>query len=206
LNTRNSISGSAAVFLIVFLLSLPVYASPVYIYGGSFNLPIPSPADPNNSFGQGWMDDAIIEIADHHQILDLDVRISLTHTKVFDLQIFLQNPIGTEICLNMYHFDEYFDGENYTQTIFDDEAELAIEQAQPPFTGRFRPKAGNLLELFDDQDTYGSWRLRICDMWPTDTGSLNSFELTVTTPEPATAILLIFGAGLISLCKRRPSR
>ena len=106
----------------------------------------------------------------------------------------------------MYDFREFFQGENYTQTIFDDEAGTAIEQAEPPFTGRFRPKAidaGNNLAVFDDQDTYGLWRLQIYDAFYADTGKLDSFEIIVTTPEPATAILLLLGTGLINLLNPR---
>jgi len=103
----------------------------------------------------------------------------------------------------MYNLDEYFEGANYTNTVFDDEAEIPIEQGEPPFTGRFRPKAGNLLQVFDGQDAYGLWRLRIYDMWDADIGTLNSFELIITTPEPATAILLTLGAGLMTVFKPR---
>ena len=171
---------------------------PVYVYSGDFDLPIPADTDSS----QGWMADAVIEIPDHCTIRDLDVGITLTHTSVFDLQIFIQSPDGTTLCLNEYSFDEYFEGENYTQTVFDDEAELPIEQGQPPFTGRFRPKVIdplNLLGVFDGQDSFGLWRLRIYDAWQADTGTFHHFELIITTPEPTTAILLILGIALLRL-------
>jgi len=176
-----------------------VFAGPVYTYHGSFNLRIP--AEPNGS--QGWMADAIIDVPHHFTIHDIDVGISLTHTNVFDLQIFLQSPAGIMLCLNMYDFREYFEGANYTNTIFDDEAEVPIEQAAPPFTGRFRPRTGNLLEVFDGRDSFGLWRLRIHDAFYADIGTLNSFELMITTPEPATATVLTLGAGLLLLLRPR---
>ena len=174
-----------------------VSAAPVYIYGGDFNLPLLDPIKP----GTSAMTEAIIEIPDHFIIADLDVRISITHTNVFDLQIFLQSPTETRICLNMYNFTEFFEGANYTQTMFDDEADVTIEQGQPPFTGRFRPIWPYELLAFDDEDAYGTWRLQIYDMWPVDTGTLDSFELMIETPEPATAVLLALGAGLVTLFK-----
>ncbi|MBA7691263.1 hypothetical protein ES703_99806 [subsurface metagenome] len=184
-------------------VSFPVFAGQVYIYDGEFDLPIPANLDDT----RGWMADAIIEIPDHYMVSDLDVRINITHTNVFDLQIFLQSPAGTRMCLNMYNpFDEYFEGANYTQTIFDDEAETAIEGAEPPFTGRFRPRAidaANLLEIFDGENVNGLWRLQIYDAFYWDTGTLDSFDLIITTPEPATAILLLLGTGLITLFKPR---
>jgi hypothetical protein len=183
--------------------SLVASASPVRIYGGDFHLRIP--ADPNNTnTTKGPMDDAIIEISDHFSIADLDVGISLTHTKVFDLQLFLQSPTGRRLCLNMYGLDEHFDGVNYTGTIFDDEAQTPIEDGEPPFTGRFRPKSGSLMSIFDGLDTYGSWRLQIYDAHYFDTGTLDHFELIITIPEPAT--LALFGLGFLFLRKRHDER
>jgi len=203
MDARSEVQWIVVILVVVVGASFPVFAGPVHIYGGDFNLPIPALDDPKSEYGQGWMDDAIIEIPGHFTIHDLDVRINITHTNVFDLQIFLQSSADTRICLNMYDFREFFEGENYTQTIFDDEAETAIEQAEPPFTGRFRPIESYKLSKFDGEDAYGSWRLQICDMWDWDTGTLNSFELIITTPEPATAVLLILGASLVTLFKPR---
>lgn len=202
MDAPNAVQRIVAIALIVVGVSFPVFAGPVYIYSGEFDLPIPANLDDT----RGWMADAIIEITDHFIIHDLDIRINITHTSAFDLQIFLQSPAGTRICLNMYDFREFFEGENYTQTIFDDEAGTAIEQADPPFTGRFRPKAidtANLLEVFDGQDSYGLWRLQIYDAFYADTGKLDSFEIIVTTPEPAPAILFLLGTGLINLFNPR---
>lgn len=199
--TRNQALTVIAILLLIGGCYHTVFANSVHIYGGTFDLPIP--ANPEDT--QGWMDDAIIEVPDHFNILDIDVAINVSHTKVFDLQIFLRSPAETELCLNMYNSDEFFHGENYTDTVFDDEALVPIEEGTAPFTGRFRPKAlssDNLLQVFDGQNTYGTWRLRICDMWPADTGTLDSCELIITVPEPATVLLLALGTGLMSLLKR----
>jgi hypothetical protein len=176
-----------------------VYAGHVHIYSGDFNLRIP--AELSNS--KDWMTDAVIKVPDHLVISDLDTGISLTHTNVFDLQIFLQSPAGTRICLNMYDsFYEFFVGANYTDTVFDDEALFSIKAASAPFTGRFRPVEPYKLSEFEGEDAYGSWRLQIYDAFYNDTGTFNHFELMITAPEPATAILLTIGVGLMRL--RRP--
>ncbi len=182
-------------------MSFPVFANEVYTYSGDFNLQIP--AEPDTS--KGWMEDAVIDIDHHGTILDLDVGITLTHSNVFDLQISLQSPEGTTVLLNMYDpLSEFFKGEDYSQTVFDDEAQTPIGQAQPPFTGRFRPNSSDSLELFDGQDAYGPWHLQIYDAYYYDTGTLESFELTITTvPEPATVALLVLGAALAALLRPR---
>ncbi len=172
----------------------------VHIYSGNFNLLIP--ANPDDT--KGWMADAIIEVPHHLTISDLDAGISLTHTNVFDLQIFLRSPTGTIICLNMYDvYKEFAVYPNYTNTIFDDEALFSIKEGEPSFTGRFRPIEPYRLSAFDGEDSFGPWRLRIYDAFYADTGTLNSFELVITTPEPATVILLTLGAGLSILLRPR---
>ncbi len=204
MDAHKTVERIVAIVLIVAGVSFPVFAGPVYIYGGQFDLPIPKPDSVDPGISKGWMADALIEITDHFIVSDLDIRINITHTKVFDLQLFLQNPAGTRLCLNMYNpFDEYFDGEDYIQTIFDDEAEVSIKEGEAPFTGLFRPIEPYKLSDFDGEDTFGPWRLQIYDAFYADTGTLDSFELIITTPEPATAILLLLGTGLIILLNPR---
>jgi len=199
MDARSAVRGGVAILVIVLVASFSAYADPVYIYSGDFDLPILDPVGPGS-----LMTEAIIEVPDHFTIDDLDVGISITHTNVFDLQIFLQSPAETKICLNMYNpFDEFFVGANYTQTIFDDEAPVSVREGEAPFTGRFRPIDPNKLSEFDGEDSYGSWRLQIYDMYPVDTGTLDSFELIITTPEPATVILLILGTALVILFRPR---
>jgi hypothetical protein len=206
MDARSAAQQIVAILVIAVGWTFPVFADSIHIYASDFSLPIPALDEPESAYGKGWMDNAIIEVGDYHIIHDIDVGINLTHTNVFDLQIFLQSPAGTQLCLNMYNLDEYFEGENYTNTIFDDEAEVPIEQGEAPFAGRFRPTAGSLLQVFDGQDSFGLWRLQIYDAWEWDTGTLNSFELTIAAPEPATAILLTLGTGLMTLFKPRRGR
>ena len=196
MNARSALKRIVAPLLIAVTVCVStVFANPVHIYGGSFDLPILDEPGPESS-----MTEAVIEVPDNFTIDDLDVSITVTHTNVFDLQIFLQSPLGTRICLNMFDFkDEFSVYQNYTNTIFDDEADISIKQGQAPFTGRFRPIEPFELSEFDGEQTAGLWRLQIYDMFDYDTGTLDRFELIITTPEPATAILLILGIALFRL-------
>jgi len=203
--TRKPTPTIAAIFVLVCVCSV-AYAVPVHIYGrGNFNRPIP--ADRHNSKGQ--MDEATIEIIDNFTIVDLDVAVSIEHTNVFDLQLFIESPSKTRICLNMYDFKrQFFKGQGYHQTIFDDEAAVGIEAGRAPFNGRFRPKAinaENLLSVFDGENLAGVWKLQVYDSFYYDTGTLKSFKMLVTIPEPASAILLIIGAGSAFLTNSKRS-
>lgn len=200
MEARSRVQWTVAILLGVGAFCFPVFADQVYKYEGEFNLQIPAESDTS----RGWMADAVIEIDCHLTILDLDVGITLTHSNVFDLQISLRSPDGTTLSLNAYNpYNEFFQGADYSQTVFDDEAQTPIGQAQPPFTGRFRPNNGSLLEIFDQQDAYGQWHLQIYDAYYHDTGTLDSFELTIATPEPATVALLTVGAGCAALFRPR---
>jgi hypothetical protein len=183
-----------------------VYAGHVHIYTGDFNLRIP--AEPDNS--KGWMTDAVIKVPDHFVISDLNVRLTLTHGSLFDLQILLQGPKGTHVTLNpagnLAFIVRGKDGRLHAyggsvEWFFDDEAEVSIEQAAVPFVGSFRPVED--LSSFDEQDSFGSWHLQIYDAFYNDTGTFNHFELMISAPEPATAILFTLAAALLGLFKPR---
>jgi hypothetical protein len=193
---------AATVVLGLAVSTQAIGADVVWSYSGQFDLRIP--ADPDAS--KGWMEDAIIEVPDHLIIEDLDVSVSLTHTKVFDLQLFVEGPSGTRVLLNMYDpFGDYFEGEDYSGTTFDDESGVPIEEGTPPFEGRFKPLAPNSLAAFDGEDAYGPWRLQVYDAFHADTGAFGSFGLRITVPEPATVTFLFLGLGLTALPIRRRS-
>ena len=196
---RSRIQGGFAVLvLFIGVFGSSVTFGKVSVYGGEFNLPIPD---------KGWMADAVIEVKDHHIIQDLDVGINITHTNVFDLQIFLRSPAGARVCLNAYDaIGGFFKGANYVQTVFDDEAEVPVELGEAPFTGRFKPVEPYKLSQFDGQDAYGLWRLQVYDAFYADTGTLDSFELMVANPEPATALLVMVGVCLMLWQGRRQAR
>jgi subtilisin-like proprotein convertase family protein len=185
---------------IVILVTVSARAEIVCTYGDSFDLRIP--ADPAAS--KGWMEDATIDVPDHFIIGDVDVTVSITHTNVFDLQLFLQSPAGTAVLLNMFDpFTGYIEGEDYSGTTFDDEATTRIEDALPPFSGTYRPLEGNSLSAFDGEDAYGRWTFSVYDAYYGDTGTFDSFTLAITTPEPTTIAFLALGLPLTRRFSRK---
>ncbi|MHC4193270.1 MAG: proprotein convertase P-domain-containing protein [Planctomycetota bacterium] len=200
MTARNVLQRIVAILIVAVTASDKIsFADTVYVYGGDFDLPIIDVPGPGS-----LVTEAIIDIPDDFIIHDLDVAITITHTNVFDLQLFLQSPAGTRICLNMFDFeDEFGVYPNYTDTIFDDEAQLSIKQADAPFTGPYRPIEPFLLSEFDGEQTPGQWSLQIYDMYDWDTGTLNHFELIIATPEPTTVVLLILGTAMLTLFNPR---
>ena len=91
------------------------------------------------------------------RIRDVDVRIgSLTHTFVGDLKIELTSPTGTTVVLANRTGRHRNGGNNFTGTVFDDEASVAIGAGgtSPPYTGSFRPQADQL-SRFDGREPAG---------------------------------------------------
>ncbi len=102
---------------------------------------------------------------------DVNVTIgSITHTWVSDLTIDLTSPAGTTVRLFNEHGGS---GDNFTDTVFDDEAATSIAAASAPFTGSFRPFQP--LSAFDGQNVQGTWTLKIVDHFAADVGTLHSW-------------------------------
>ena len=115
-----------------------------------------------------------IYIANEGTLVDLIVGLDVTHTYDGDVEIYLISPDGTEIDLCISHGGS---GNNFTGTIFNDEADTPISQGVAPFTGSFRPDEELL--TFDGLEIMGDWVLRIYDNALNDQGSLDHWCLDI---------------------------
>lgn len=142
---------------------------------GTVNVPIPD----NNTTG------AISTInvtGMPTSLVDVNVRVTIAHTWIEDVDLYLTSPSGTTIPLIL---DRGADGDNMTNTVFDDEAAVDISAGTPPFTGTFRPESP--LSAFDGSNPNGTWTLRGVDDEAIITGTISNWsliivrELTTTT-------------------------
>ncbi len=108
-------------------------------------------------------------------VADVDVRVNITHTWDSDLNVYLISPGGTRVEL---FTDVGSSGDNFTDTILDDEAGAGIVSGAAPFSGSYRPEG--LLSALDGQNPNGTWRLEITDDAGGDTGTLNAWALRIT--------------------------
>src|SRR5262249_39271161 len=75
-------------------------------------------------------------------------------------------------------------GQNYINTVFDDQAAISITAGAPPFTGSFKPEGS--LSTFNGINANGTWTLQIIDAFPpADNGTLTAWSVSITTGEPA---------------------
>ena len=134
----------------------------------------------------GTVTDIEIEVLSSQELTDVNVLVDITHPWVSDLRFGITDPNGTFVFLSSSNGG---DGDNYTQTLFDDQAAESIIDGVAPFTGSYRPSPGVLSDLnFDNTGVLsnGVWTFRILDVWPTeDDGFVNEVTLELCgLPDP----------------------
>lgn len=120
-----------------------------------------------------------LNIPDTGVITDVNAALNITHTYDGDLALTLIAPNNSRIALSTRHGNS---SDNYTNTVFDDEAATPIASGTPPFTGSFRPDG--LLSGADGTSAAGLWKLEVADQATQDTGTITSWSITVSAATP----------------------
>jgi subtilisin-like proprotein convertase family protein len=105
-------------------------------------------------------------------ITDVDVNLNVTHTYPGDLVIQIAHP-------NTTTFSSVWSGacgtnDNFNITLSDGSPAFACA---PGMTGTYNPS--NPLSVFNGLTSNGTWRLTTADFWSGDTGTINSWGLTI---------------------------
>lgn len=116
-----------------------------------------------------------LAVTEDFPIIDIEVLVDITHTYCGDLEISIMSPGGTTILLSDRNGSG---GDNYLNTVFDDDATVPIGDGDPPFNGTYIPDEP--LGLLIGENVQGTWTLSIQDWAGGDTGSLNAWEIYVT--------------------------
>jgi subtilisin-like proprotein convertase family protein len=109
-------------------------------------------------------------------ITDLNVTLSLNHTRDSDLAVTLITPDGTYIPLINHNGGT---GANFVNTTLDDQASTAITSGTAPFTGSFKPSS--VLSAANGKSPNGTWKLLVADTVTNNTGTLVNWSLKITT-------------------------
>jgi len=121
-----------------------------------------------------------IEVLEDFTVGDVNVRLSITHSHTSYLDAFLTGPDGqrVELFTEVGGHDDHFDG-----SVFDDQAQLPITKARPPFNGSFIPEAAlkrqPSLSSFNGKSVKGVWQLVVRGSRSERWGMLHSWELIV---------------------------
>ncbi|MCX6032250.1 MAG: S8 family serine peptidase [Chloroflexi bacterium] len=117
---------------------------------------------------------ASIAISATGAVADVNARVTINHTWDGDLSLYLISPAGTTVSLALRRGGS---GDNFTGTVFDDEAAQAISAGSAPFAGQFRPETP--LSALDGQPISGTWTLKAVDAASYDTGSIRAVALEI---------------------------
>lgn len=142
-------------------------------------------------------------------ITDVNVRVSIEHTWCSDLSAYLVSPLE-EATLTLFS-RVGGSGQNFQDTLFDDQATIPIGNGTPPFIGSYQPQ--DPLAALNGLNPNGIWQLIIYDHAEGDFGRLfkageaapwgaaiGTQLIIDAIPEPASlGLMLILG----SLLRRR---
>lgn len=121
----------------------------------------------------GMITTSVINFTDNFIISDVNVTINIDHSWASDVEAKLIAPDGTtEVVLVA---DRGGSGDNFTNTVFDDQADTLIYEGSVPFTGTFSP-IGSLAD-FNGLQSIGDWTLHINDDQNGDGGNLLDWSL-----------------------------
>jgi subtilisin-like proprotein convertase family protein/V8-like Glu-specific endopeptidase len=122
---------------------------------------------------------SVVSVVSSYLVDDVNVLLNITHTWDADLDITLEGPDGTMVDLSSGNGSL---GDNYVNTLFDDDAATPVTAGSAPFTGSYSPEQA--LATFIGHAAQGDWTLHIVDDANNDTGTLNSWQLQLTIGEP----------------------
>jgi subtilisin-like proprotein convertase family protein len=109
-------------------------------------------------------------------LTDINVLINMTHTWVADMEFRLVGPNGSTI-VNLIT-QRGGSGDNFVNTVLDDQAAGTIASGTAPFTGSFRPEQP--LSVYNGSDPNGVWTLQARDRASGDIGVLQNWSLIIT--------------------------
>jgi len=140
-------------------------------------------------------------VPDAFIIESLTVRLTVQHTWIADIDLYLHGPTGLVVELST---DNGGGGDNYANTTFDDAALISVDCALcAPFSGSYRPEGS--LAAFADTSALGLWRLEVWDDTIGFSGTLHQWSLkfeTAEVPEPEACALLLASLGLLGVLRR----
>ena len=120
---------------------------------------------------------SVIAVPDVKTVTDVNLTVNITHTFDGDISLYLIGPNGAQVELSIGNGGS---GQNYTNTVFDDEATTPIGAGSPPFTGSFQPQQP--LSTFDGITAAGNWTFKVVDNYGWDVGTIDSWTLNLTYP------------------------
>lgn len=145
-----------------------------------------------------------LTVPDSLKITDVNVHLAIIHPWDADLDVSLIAPDSTRIRLFTHVGGS---GDDFNNTVLDDQATKSIASAAAPFAGSFRP--AKPLKVLNGKEASGTWMLELKDDQQLLTGTLNSWSLEFNSGDQKTAffddsdgdqmIVKLKGAGSVEI-------
>ena len=130
---------------------------------------------------------SIINILDDFSVTDVNVSIDITHTWLWDLQIYLTAPSGAQVLVYDRSCGSSGEQRLNISAIFDDEATSVVcDNVDPAISGI--TKSHNLLSAFNGLSSFGDWTLKVVDNAPADLGILNNWSIELCETKQTVSI------------------
>ena len=130
---------------------------------------------------------SIINIIDDFTVSDVNVNIDITHTWLWDLQVYLKSPSGTEVLIYDRNCGSSGEQRQNINAYFDDDATaLVCDNVIPAVYGNTKPS--NLLSAFNGMSSFGDWTLKVVDNALADFGDLNNWSIELCQTKQTAAI------------------
>ena len=120
--------------------------------------------------------ESVITITEDVVISDVNVTVNVDHNWITDVDMKLIGPDGTEVILAN---DVGGSADDFTNTVFDDQASAPIDSGSAPFTGTWQPQ-GSLAD-FNGKSSLGDWTLHINDDENGIGGTLLDWSIEICT-------------------------
>lgn len=143
---------------------------------------VPKSIPDNNSVGVT----SVLNVPDNFILSDVNVGVTINHTWIADLQLFLIAPDGTTVLIYDRSCAPGIRRENIN-AVFDDAADAKVcDNSKPAVWGTTKPD--NLLSAFNGLSSAGTWKLKIVDNAAQDVGSLTAWSLQLCQTNPVAGI------------------
>jgi len=117
-----------------------------------------------------------IIVQDDFPVTDVNVIIDITHAWMWDLQIYLKAPDGTEILIyDRSCGSSGVQRKNMNATFDDAAASVVCNNADPAISGV--TKSDNQLSIFNGLSSLGDWEIKVVDNASGDVGTLNNWSI-----------------------------
>ena len=132
--------------------------------------------------------ESVITVSDDFEVTDVNLNLDLTHTWLWDLQIYLKAPNGEEALIYDKSCGSSGVQRQGINAVFDDAVSVSVcnNNSIPAISGATKPMS--LLSILNGGSSQGDWTLRVIDNSSGDVGTINSWSIELCQTNQTSSI------------------